>query len=80
MKCLPLRRLTSVCGYNIWVVVFIFGLSLILGILNNQRVYEEQRVPLWGVIRAEESLEEELDAEEEDETADAETDRKDDNP
>ena len=42
--------------FNWWVLAGIVSLSLILGILNNLRVYEEQRVDWFGgpVIATEE--------------------------
>lgn len=38
----------KIFGYNLWVVAGIVILALILGILNNFRVYEEQRVSLFN--------------------------------
>ena len=37
-------------GYNLVVLAAIAALALVLGLLNNSRVYEEQRVPLFGDI------------------------------
>lgn len=35
-------------GFNLWVLVLVALLAVILGVLNNLRVYEEQRVPWYG--------------------------------
>lgn len=49
-------------GYlNIWVILGMIVLSVVLGILNNMRVYEEQQVRLWGDTE-EEGPEESVDA------------------
>ncbi len=37
-------------GYNLLVLAAIAVLAVVLGILNNSRVYEEQRVPLFGDV------------------------------
>lgn len=34
--------------YNFWIMAGIVAVAVVLGILNNFRVHEEQRVPLWG--------------------------------
>lgn len=36
------------CDVNVWVVLAILLLSAVLGVLNNLRVFEEQRVPWPG--------------------------------
>ena len=36
---------------NIWVILAIVLLAVVLGVLNNLRVYEEQRVPWPGEDR-----------------------------
>ena len=69
MKNVHERGRAVIWGYNVWVVVGMLVVSLILGLANNLRVYEERRVPFWGRIPAGEDLEgddaaEELDAEE----------------
>lgn len=33
---------------NLWVILGIMVLAVVLGILNNLRVYEEQQIQLWG--------------------------------
>jgi len=40
-------RAFRVARYNLWVIGAIFVLAAVLGVLNNLRVYEEQRVELW---------------------------------
>lgn len=35
-------------GYNLWVILGLLLLSIALGVVNNLRVYEEQRVSWWG--------------------------------
>lgn len=47
MKIMPIPRLT-LFGYDLWVILGIFLLAVVLGVLNNFRVYEEQRVNLFG--------------------------------
>lgn len=44
-----LRRCVS-AGYNLWVVVGIVLLGIVLGLLNNLRVYEERRVEIFGEV------------------------------
>lgn len=39
---------TQILGYRIWVLLGILVLSVVLGILNNSRVYPERRVVLFG--------------------------------
>lgn len=34
--------------FNLWVLAGLVALALVLGILNNLRVYEEQRVNWFG--------------------------------
>ena len=36
--------------FNLLVLVAIVACAAILGVLNNFRVYEEQRVPFWGPL------------------------------
>lgn len=36
---------------NVWVILALLLLSVVLGVLNNFRVYEEQRVPWPGEDR-----------------------------
>ena len=51
---------SQLSNYNWFVVVGIVVLSVILGIVNNLRVYEEQRVNWFGgpVVSAEEEVDE----------------------
>lgn len=35
-------------GYNAWIIIAIVALAVVLGVLNNLRVREEQRVPWSG--------------------------------
>lgn len=35
-------------GWNIWVLIGLVLAAIVLGMLNNFRVYEEQRVPWFG--------------------------------
>ena len=39
-------------GYNLIVLAVIAILAVALGLWNNSRVYEEQRVPLFGDVAA----------------------------
>lgn len=41
--------------FNLWVLAGLILLSVVLGILNNFRVYEEQRVPWFGPAAEEET-------------------------
>ena len=43
-------------AFNLWVVLGIVGVAVILGVLNNLRVFDEQRVKWFGgpVIEVEE--------------------------
>ncbi len=71
MKNVHAKGRAVIWGYNVWVVVGMLAVSLILGIANNFRVYDERRVPFWGRIPAGEDLEGddaagELEAEEDD--------------
>lgn len=50
MKNVHARGRAVIWGYNVWVVVGMLVVSLILGIANNFRVYDERRVPFWGRI------------------------------
>ena len=57
MKNVHERGRAVIWGYNVWVVVGMLVVSLILGIANNFRVYDERRVPFWGWILAGEDME-----------------------
>lgn len=42
-------KVFPVCmGFNVVVIAVIVALAVVLGILNNSRVYEEQQVPIFG--------------------------------
>ena len=41
---------------NIWVIAGMLLLAVVLGVLNNFRVFEEQRVPWLGNVAEEESI------------------------
>ena len=53
------RLMFIVRQYNFWVIAGIILVSMVLGVLNNLRVYEEQRVKWFGgpVISADDDLE-----------------------
>ena len=52
------RELFSVrTGWNLWILIGLVLGAIILGVLNNFRVYEEQRVPWFGSRTAEETQE-----------------------
>lgn len=36
--------------WNLWILLGILAAALVLGVLNNLRVYEEQRVPWFGSV------------------------------
>ena len=42
-------------GLNFWVIAGMMFFALMLGILNNLRVFEEQRVPWFGGVAEEET-------------------------
>ena len=46
---MELKELFSVrTGWNIWILIGLVLGAVVLGIVNNFRVYEEQRVPWFG--------------------------------
>lgn len=54
-KC-PFTWLRGRLHFNLWVVVGMILLSVILGVLNNLRVYEEQKVEIFGEVRLAEDM------------------------
>lgn len=49
-KLSALRRWYGTAEFNLWVVAGIVLLGVVLGLLNNLRVYEEQRVEVFGPV------------------------------
>lgn len=50
-----------IAGFNFWVVAGIVLLGAVLGVLNNLRVYEEQRVEIFGEVPTAGAEEEDVD-------------------
>lgn len=42
-------------GISFWALVCMVALAVLLGVLNNLRVYEEQRVPWFGEVMLDDS-------------------------